>query len=160
MARPPPLTAWLRAWWPAAGYLVAFAAVLVAPSWGTHALVAGVCLATALLRPEAALPALVEFQAQAEQTALASLAAAAGSAMVLNQAGCLVTQQRPVPGKCEAIDDCRQVQRLLLVDLPAGYHVMAQPLAADGLARGGDTCRLLRERDGASAGFYGVAAGH
>ena len=72
----------------------------------------------------AALPALVEFRAQAEQTALASLAAAAGSAMVLNQAGCLVTQQRPVPGKCEAVDDCQQVQpraqRLLLVDLPAG----------------------------------------
>lgn len=108
----------------------------------------------------AALPTLVEFQAQAEQTALASLAAAAGSAMVLNQAGCLVTQQRPVPGKCEAVDDCRQVQRLLLVDLPAGYQVAAQPLAADGLARGGATCRLMRERDGASAGFYGVATGH
>lgn len=107
----------------------------------------------------AALPALVEFHAQAEQTALASLAAAAGSAMVLNQAGCLVTQQRPVPGQCEAVDDCQQVQRLLLADLPSGYRVAAQPLAGDGLARGGDTCRLLRDRDGASAGFYGVATG-
>lgn len=107
----------------------------------------------------AALPALVEFRAQAEQTALASLAAAAGSAMVLNQAGCLVTQQRPVPGKCEAVNDCQQVQRLLLVDLPAGYRVAAQPLAGNGLARGGDSCRLLRASDGASAGFYGVATG-
>lgn len=103
----------------------------------------------------AALPALVEFQAQAESTALASLAAAAGSAMVLNQAGCLVTQQRLVPDKCEAIADCQQVQRLLLADLPAGYRVLAQPLAGTG----GDTCRLLREHDGASAGFYGAAAG-
>jgi MSHA pilin protein MshA len=103
----------------------------------------------------AALPVLVEFQAQAEQTALASLAAAAGSAMVLNQAGCLVTQQQPVPGKCETIADCRQVQGLLLVDLPPGYRVQAQPLAGTG----GDTCRLLRDSDGASAGFYGAATG-
>ena len=104
-----------------------------------------------------ALPALVDFHDAAEAGALASLAAAAGSAMVLNQAGCLVTGQRLVPGKCQAVSDCQQVAGLLMTGLPPGYRVHRQPLAdADA---GGAACRLLRDGDGASAGFYGVRAG-
>ena len=101
-----------------------------------------------------ALPALVNLQAQADATALASLAAAAGSAMVLNQAGCMVTQQRAVPGKCQPVDDCSDVGGLLIGAIPPGYQVPAQAL------QGGDgRCQLLRQLDGASAGFYGAAAG-
>ncbi len=101
-----------------------------------------------------ALPALSELNQQAAGTLLTSLAASAGSAMVLNQAGCLVTDGLAVPGKCQPVQDCRQVQGLLMQPLPAGFMVPAQPLAP-----GGSTCRLLRLRDGAAAGFYGVAAG-
>lgn len=103
-----------------------------------------------------ALPALVDFHARAEATALASLAAAAGSAMLLNQAGCLVSGGQPLAGKCEAIADCQQVAGLLMAGLPPGYSVRSQPLAPAGGASGGETCRLQREADGASAGFYGV----
>ncbi|MDH4391958.1 MAG: type II secretion system protein [Aquabacterium sp.] len=48
-----------------------------------------------------ALPMLADVRTQAEDTLLASLAAAAGAAMALNQAGCLVTRQQAVPGKCQ-----------------------------------------------------------
>ena len=101
-----------------------------------------------------ALPALVDVQAQAENTLLASLAAAAGSAMVLNQAGCLVTQHRAEPGKCQPVQDCSDVGKLLIGAVPPGYLVPARALAgSDG------PCQLLRQKDGASASFHGAAAG-
>ena len=101
-----------------------------------------------------ALPALVDLQAQAERTQLASLAAAAGSAMVLNQAGCLVTQHQAVPGKCQTVQDCSDVGRLLIGAVPPGYLVPARALpGSDG------RCQLLRLKDGASASFHGAAAG-
>ena len=104
-----------------------------------------------------AVPALLDVQVQAEQTALVSLAAAAGSAMLLNQAGCLVTDGRPVAGKCLAIRDCQHVQGLLTAELPPGYRVPAQPLSADGMSVPAQTCQLRRDSDGQVAGFYGVA---
>ena len=105
-----------------------------------------------------AVPALLDVHAQAEQSALVSLAAAAGSAMLLNQAGCLVTDGQPVAGKCQTIDDCQQVQGLLNTALPPGYRVLAQPLSADGMSVPAQTCQLQRDSDGLVAGFYGVAA--
>ncbi len=101
-----------------------------------------------------ALPALAEFNQQAHHTLLASLAASAGSAMVLNQAGCLVTDGQAVPGKCQPVQDCQQVQGLLMQPLPAGFMVPVQPLAP-----GGTTCQMLRLQDGAAAGFHGAATG-
>ena len=105
-----------------------------------------------------ALPGLLDLHAQADRAALVSMAAAAGSAMVLNQAGCQVTGQRPMPGKCQAISDCQQVQTLLMAELPDGYRVLPQPLTADGISAAAQTCQLQRDSDGASAGFYGVVA--
>ena len=100
------------------------------------------------------LPALVAFHHEAEAAALASLAAAASSAMLLNQAGCLVTDQRPVPGKCQPVQDCQQVAGLLLNALPPGHLVPRQALPNDG-----GRCLLLRTRDGAAAAFHGAATG-
>lgn len=102
----------------------------------------------------AALPALVDLHALAADATLASLAAAAGSAMVLNQAGCLLTQQQPVPGKCQPVRDCSDVGGLLNGDVPAGYVVLAQALAAQG-----GRCQLQRLQDGAAVAFHGVATG-
>ena len=102
----------------------------------------------------AALPALVDLHAHAADATLASLAAAAGSAMVLNQAGCLLTQQQPVPGKCRPVRDCSDVGGLLNGDIPAGYAVPAQPLATEG-----GRCQLQRLQDGAAVAFHGVATG-
>lgn len=98
-----------------------------------------------------ALPAMAEFNQQAERTLLHSLAATAGSAMLLNQAGCLVRDGQPTPGKCQPLQDCQQVQALLMQPLPAGFVVPAQTLTPDGV-----TCWVLRTRDGAAAGFHGV----
>ena len=101
-----------------------------------------------------ALPGLVALDRQARDTALASLAASAGAAMVLNQAGCMVTDQQAAPGKCQPVRDCADVAGLLMAALPAGYQVQAQPLSAQG-----GHCSLLRLQDGSSAGFHGAAAG-
>lgn len=101
-----------------------------------------------------ALPALVALNEQAETTVLASLAASAGSAMALNQAGCLVTEQRAVPGKCQPVRDCADVAGLLMADLPAGYAVPARPLSALG-----SRCSLVRLHDGSSAAFTGTFTG-
>lgn len=101
-----------------------------------------------------ALPALVALNEQADATLLASLAASAGSAMALNQAGCLLTGQRAVPGKCQPVGDCADVTGLLMADLPAGYAVPAHPLSAQG-----GSCSLVRLQDGGSAAFPGAAAG-
>ena len=102
----------------------------------------------------AALPALVELQAHAADTTLASLASAAGSAMALNQAGCLVTGQQSVAGKCQPVRDCADVATLLMGEIPTGYAVLPQPLAPHG-----STCTLQRLQDGANAAFHGAATG-
>ena len=108
----------------------------------------------------AALPQLIEIQAQAEATALASLAGAVGSAMVLNQAGCLVTDHRVAEGRCAAVADCADAAVLLMADLPAGYRI--QPLAIAPQAGRSNgvvaACRLVQLASGASAGFTGLSA--
>lgn len=101
-----------------------------------------------------ALPALVDLHAQADATTLAGLAAAAGSAMLLNQAGCMVTQQQAVPGKCQPMRDCSDVGVLLIGAVPEGYQVPAQPLQP-----GEGQCLLMRLHDGATAAFYAVGTG-
>jgi MSHA pilin protein MshA len=103
-----------------------------------------------------AVPALVDLQADAEAATLRSLAQAATSAMVLNQAGCQVTDQALVPGKCTPVRHCGDVAELLLAGLPPGYQVPEVPLRAVGV---GAACRLIRDSNGAEAAFIGIAAG-
>lgn len=101
-----------------------------------------------------ALPQLTALDQQARSALLASLAASAGSAMVMNQAGCLLTGGQARPGKCLPLHDCSEVAALLMTDLPAGHVVPAQPLPPDG-----GRCQVQRVDDGASAAFFGAAAG-
>ena len=106
-----------------------------------------------------ALPQFIEIQAQAEATALVSLAGAAGSAMVLNQAGCLVTDHRAAEGRCSPVADCADAATLLMADLPAGYRIEPQAIAprsgrANGIVA---DCRMLAAT-GASAVFNGLSA--
>lgn len=103
-----------------------------------------------------AVPALVDLQADAEATTLRSLAQAATSAMALNQAGCLVTQQAALPGKCVAVRQCADVAELLLAGLPAGYRVVEAPLGPAGASA---RCRLVQDRRADEAPFIGIATG-
>lgn len=103
-----------------------------------------------------AVPALLDLQADAEAATLRSLAQAATAAMVLNQAGCQVTDQAAVPGKCTPVQHCGDVVALLLAGLPPGYHVSEAPLGAVGI---GAPCRLVQDGNGANAAFVGLAAG-
>lgn len=101
-----------------------------------------------------ALPPLVALHDDARASTLASLAASAAAAVALNQAGCLLTDQRAVPGKCLPLRDCADVAGLLAVDLPAGYVLPAQPLPPEG-----GRCSVLRQADGVSVGFHGAGTG-
>lgn len=107
-----------------------------------------------------ALPRFVEIQAQAEATALLSLAGAAGSAMVLNQAGCLVTDHHASAGRCAPVADCADAAALLMAELPAGYRIEPQAIAPEGGRANGKLadCRLLQLASGASAVFTGLSA--
>lgn len=109
----------------------------------------------------AALPALAELQAQADTTALHHLASAAGSAMALNYAGCLVTNQAAVPGKCQVMANCSQVETLLQTGLPAGYRVLPQamPAQAAHLAGPDISCQLRDNKTGAGASFRAYPTG-
>lgn len=99
-----------------------------------------------------ALPQFIEISTQAEATALASVAAAAGSAMVLNRAGCMVTGQVPVADKCAAVSDCAQVAGLLMAGLPPGYQVPTAPI-------GPGICTVVQDNTGRSAVFVGLLTG-
>ena len=107
-----------------------------------------------------ALPQFIEIQAQAEATVLASLAGAAGSAMVLNQAGCLVSGHRAAEGRCSPVADCADAATLLMADLPAGYRIEPQAIAPRGGRANGSVanCRMLQAATGASAAFSGLSA--
>jgi prepilin-type N-terminal cleavage/methylation domain-containing protein len=106
-----------------------------------------------------ALPPLLDLQAQAESTTLASLAGAATSAMVVNQGGCLVSGHRPVQGKCVTIGNCADVGAVMLMELPPGYRVADQPLGASGSNGVLAQCTLGQDSSGAEARFLGISAG-
>ena len=107
-----------------------------------------------------ALPQFIAIQAQAEATALAGLVGAAGSAMVLNQAGCLLTDHRAAEGRCTPVADCADAAALLMADLPAGYRIEPQAIAPQGGRANGivAACRMVRLANGASAQFTGLSA--
>ncbi len=103
-----------------------------------------------------AVPALVDLQASAQAATLRSLAQAATSAMVLNQAGCLVTGQSVQTGKCSAVRQCGDVADLLLAGVPPGYRVVDSALGDAGATA---TCWLVQDPGGAEVPFIGIAAG-
>ena len=109
----------------------------------------------------AALPALAELQAQADATALHHLANTAGSAMALNYAGCLVTNQAALPGKCQVMANCSQVGKLLQAGLPEGYRVLPQALPAQSAYSAGAelSCQVLDNSSGAGASFRAYPTG-
>ena len=104
----------------------------------------------------AAVPALVDLQTNARAAALRSLAQTATSAMVINQAGCLVTGHWVQAGKCTLVQQCGDVADLLLAGVPAGYRVVDAPLGDTGATT---ACRLVQDSHGAEAPFIGIAAG-
>ena len=106
----------------------------------------------------AALPGLVDAGAQAQAAALRGVAAAATSAMVVNQGVCLVTAQSAGGGRCAAVESCADVSALFVGGLPAGYGVegAAPPDARNGFEFG---CTLTQLSDGQRAAFRGVVSG-
>ena len=106
-----------------------------------------------------AVPALVDLRDEAQAATLRSLAQAATSAMVINQAGCLVTGQSVQAGQCDAVQRCGDVAKLLLAGVPPGYRVVDAPL--DPAASATTACRLVQDAGAtaAEAPFIGIAAG-
>jgi type II secretory pathway pseudopilin PulG len=103
-----------------------------------------------------AMPSLLAVRDDAQAAMLASLAGALSSAMLLNQGGCLVTEQQAVADKCTPIQDCGDVAALLNGGLPRGYSVVPGNL----LGGRGAACRLRQDSSGTEAVFTGIASGH
>ena len=68
-----------------------------------------------------ALPKFIDLRTDAQQAAVAGVAGAAASAMSLNFAGCALTNQAVITGKCVLPMDCPNVGSIIQGGLPAGY---------------------------------------
>lgn len=109
----------------------------------------------------AALPRLAELRSDAQGVALAAVAGAAGTAMLLNQGACAVRGNADTAGACITVRDCSQANALLATPLPAGYALLPQTLQAtpgSGLAAEAD-CALVHSASGTRAHFRGISAG-
>lgn len=77
-----------------------------------------------------ALPKFVDLSGDAKLAAAKGVAGAAGSAMSVNYAGCLVTNQTVTTNKCVAVDNCDDVGSLMQGGIPTGYQVKAGTTAS------------------------------
>jgi MSHA pilin protein MshA len=105
-----------------------------------------------------ALPKFIDMKGDAETSAVAGVAGAAGSAMTLNYAGCSVKGNVVTAGKCAAVANCTDVDGLMQGGLPSGYAATAAAIgAADGDTA---TCTITKTGSTATATFTGIRAGH
>lgn len=108
-----------------------------------------------------ALPRLAELRSDAQGVALAAVAGAVGSAMLLNQGACAVRSAAGPADACITVRDCSQASALLATPLPAGYQLLPQPLqpvpGSAGPAQA--DCVLLHRASGGRASFRGLSAG-
>ena len=70
-----------------------------------------------------ALPKFVDLSGDARLAAAKGVSGAAGSAMSLNYAGCLVMNQAVTANKCRAVDNCDDVASLMQGGIPVGFQV-------------------------------------
>jgi MSHA pilin protein MshA len=70
-----------------------------------------------------ALPKFVDLSGDAKLAAAKGVAGAAGSAMSVNYAGCLVTNNTVTANKCVQVDNCDDVPALMQGGLPSGFQV-------------------------------------
>ena len=68
-----------------------------------------------------ALPKFVDMRTEAQQSAVSGVAGAAASAMSLNFAGCMLTNQASIAGKCVTPMTCADVASIMQGGLPTGY---------------------------------------
>jgi MSHA pilin protein MshA len=88
-----------------------------------------------------ALPKFVDLSGDAKVAAAKGVAGAAASAMSINYAGCLVTNQTPTANKCVTVDNCDDAASLMQGGIPTGFRV--KPGAANNTANGTTmTCQI------------------
>jgi hypothetical protein len=106
----------------------------------------------------AALPNLVDTGRQAQAAALRGVAAAAGSAMYVNQGACLVAARNGAAVRCLPVRSCGDVAALFVGGIPEGY---AMEGGSGPGARPGDefACTVTQAGDRATAAFRGIVSG-
>jgi MSHA pilin protein MshA len=103
-----------------------------------------------------ALPKFIDMRAEASKAALDGVAGASSTAMQINYAGCMVTNNKVADQKCVAISKCSQVTELLQGGLPKGYTAEGDIGGTNGTSA---ECKLTGP-DGNGAPFTGVSAGN
>ncbi|MFO1219345.1 MAG: type II secretion system protein [Burkholderiaceae bacterium] len=112
-----------------------------------------------------ALPKFVDLRSDANASALAGVAGAAGSAMNVNYAGCAVVNNVVTANKCAKVDNCNDVGGLLQGGLPTGPngYTVASTALGTGLAGSNGVsadCTLTQTASGNTATFVGISAGN
>jgi MSHA pilin protein MshA len=106
-----------------------------------------------------ALPKFVNMRSDAQDAAVKGVASAAGSAMNLNYAGCMVKNNVVTTDKCATVNACSQVAGLMQTGaLPTGYVVAASGPAIGTSNNATGECTVTA--GGVTATFIGVSAGN
>lgn len=105
-----------------------------------------------------AMPKFIDLSGDARQNAVNSVAAAAGSASVVNYAGCSSVNHTVTANRCATVNNCTDVPALLVGSaLPSGYTTADN--GADNTTNGGEkTCTVTFGTN--TATFIAVMAGN
>jgi MSHA pilin protein MshA len=112
-----------------------------------------------------ALPKFINVRADAEAAAVQGIAGAATSAMNLNYAGCLVSDNVVVSGKCAKVNLCTDTPGLMQGGLDTAVYALAPDTAGSdiGATNGSSAlCRVTKTVGTASysATYTGISAGN
>lgn len=103
-----------------------------------------------------ALPKFIDMRTEAANAALDGVTGAAGTAMQLNYAGCLVTNNAVVANKCQTVNACTQVANLMQGGLPTGYTASG----AIGVVNGTTGTCTMTNASAVTRSFSGISAGN
>lgn len=109
-----------------------------------------------------ALPKFIDMRTEAAKASLDGVAGAAATAMQINYAGCMVTNNVVTPNKCAKVTACADVNALLQGGMPANYAATGAISAVNGTSA---SCTLTPSGAASAAGlaaatFTGIAAGN
>jgi MSHA pilin protein MshA len=116
-----------------------------------------------------ALPKFIDLSSDAKTSAVAGVAAAAGSAATLNYAGCSATSNAVTANKCVKVFDCTQATIVGLMQgsattaLPTGYTITLSTATGNAVSSVNGTsflCTMNSGTTGITHDFTVIAAGN
>ena len=109
-----------------------------------------------------ALPKFIDLSSDAKNSAIKGVAAAAGSALTINYAGCSATGNVVTSNKCVKILDCTQatIAGLMQGGLPTGYSIALKTGETVSTTNGTSWMCTMSYTGATSVDFTAIAAGN